>query len=168
MTKATKKAKTISPSMGLKQKIGSGPLDPQLIERAQRVIEDNNIDFAPLGLQFLTELNEALDHVETNLDPESFVNQKKSLTEPVMELKANAAIFHYSLVGNLAEIMLNFLESISEIDKDALSIVRGHHDSLKAIITNKMKGDGGANGKVMITELQDACSRYYKKRKKQE
>lgn len=168
MSEAKKKAKTISPSMVLKQKIGAGPLDPQLVERAQRVIEENNIDFAPLGLQFLTELSESLDNVEAHLNADKFESQKRMLTEPVMELKANATIFHYSLVGNLAEIMLSFLESISEIDKDALSIVRSHHDSLKAIISNKMKGDGGSDGKIMMTELQDACSRYYKKRKKQE
>lgn len=160
-----KKLKTYKASLELQQKIGMGPLDPALIARAQKVIEENNIDFAPLGLQFLNELDEALNHVEQNLDPEKLDEQKRMLTEPVMELKANATIFHYSLVGNLANIMLSFLESITDIDKDALSIIRGHHDSLKAIISGKMKGDGGQNGQVMMTELKDACARYYKKKK---
>ncbi len=166
MTNAKKKLKTYKASLALQQKIGMGPLDPQLIERAQKAIEENNIDFSPLGLQFLTELHEALDHVDQNLDPEKIDDQKRVLTEPVMELKANAAIFHYALVGNLANIMLSFLESITAIDKDALAIVRGHHDSLKAIISGKMKGDGGQNGQIMMTELKDACARYYKKKKK--
>lgn len=165
MMNANKKLKTYKASLALQQKIGMGPLDPALIAKAQRVIEENNIDFSPLGLQFLNELHEALAHVEQHLDPEKFDTQKKMLTEPVMELKANATIFHYSLVGNLANIMLSFLESVTDIDKDALSIVRGHHDSLKAIISNKMKGDGGQNGKIMMSELKDACARYYKKKK---
>lgn len=167
MTNAKKKIKTYKANVELQQRIGSGPLDPKLIERAQKAIEENNIDFAPLGLQFLEELHSALDRIEKKIDPQMIDEQKRMLTEPVMELKANATIFHYSLVGNLANIMLSFLESITEIDKDALSIVRGHHDSLKAIITGKMKGDGGKNGQVMMSELKDACARYYKKRKKQ-
>lgn len=63
--------------------------------------------------------------------------RKQALTSPVMELKANAAIFHYSLIGNLANIMLSFLESIEELDKDAVSIVGAHHTTLHAIVMKK-------------------------------
>ena len=83
-----------------------------------------------------------------------------------MELKANAKIFHYDLVGNLANIMLNFLESITSLDKDALAIVRGHHETLRGIINNNLRGDGGQKGQIMITELENACARYYKKQRK--
>ena len=160
-----KKAKVYKASLALQQKVGKGTLDKVAIDRAQKVIEENNVDFTPLGLQFLSELDEALTHLDQNLDADKFETQKKQLTDPVMELKANATIFHYSLVGNLANIMLSFLETTETLDKDALAIVRGHHDSLKAILKNKMKGDGGENGKVMVTELTDACARYYKKRR---
>lgn len=167
MPKASDKTKTYKANQALKQRVGSGPLNPILVERAQKALEDNDVDFTPLGLQFLGELEKNLDQVGPKPDPDKLAAQKQLLTEPVMELKANATLFHYSLVGNLANIMLNFLESINELDKDALSIVRGHHDSLKAIITNKMKGDGGGNGKIMMSELSDACARYYNKKKKQ-
>lgn len=166
MTSHTKKPKTYKASHALKQRIGSGPLDAVAIEQAQNEIENNDIDFSPMGLEFLERLDTALKKIDpeaSNGDTEEIM---KTLVEPVMELKANATIFHYALVGSLAGIMLNFLESISELDKDALSIVRGHHDSLKLILSSKMKGDGGKNGPVMITELKDACARYYKKKKK--
>lgn len=147
----------------LQQKIGTGPLDPKIVQRAQKAIEENDVDFVPLGLQFLTELDDALNLVEKSLNPDKFESQKQLLTRPVMELKANATTFHYKLVGDLANIMLSFLESIKALDKDALSIVRAHHDTLKGIITKNMKGDGGQEGIVFINELNDACDRYYKK-----
>ena len=159
-----KKHKLYKASLVLQQKIGKVKPDKELIDKAQKAIEENKVDFTPLGLQFLSELDEVLNDLDKNLDPTKFESQKKQLTDPVMELKANAKIFHYSLVGELANIMLSFLENTAELDHDALSIVRGHHDSLKVILTKKMKGDGGKNGKVMITELTDACSRYYKKK----
>ena len=116
-----------------------------------------------MGLEFLKTLEDALGLIEKNPNSDSTPQQIKTLIAPVMELKANASIFHYALVGNLANIMLNFLESIKGLDKDALSIVRGHHDSLKLILSSNIKGDGGKDGQVMETELKDACTRYYKK-----
>lgn len=162
-----KKIKTYKASNELEQRIGSGPLDSAAIKRAQGEIDDNEIDFAPMGLEFLERLDSALKETKPETDHLKAIEKKKALISPVMELKANATIFHYKLVGDLAGIMLSFLENITELDKDALSIVRGHHDSLKLILSSKMKGNGGADGKTMTTELNDACNRYYKKKKKQ-
>jgi S-adenosylmethionine synthetase len=166
--KKKEKIQTYKANKILQQKIGRGPLDLAVIEKAQKAIENNKVDFAPLGLQFLTELEEALTNVEKTLNEDKFEKQKQSLTGPVMELKANATTFHFNLVGNLANIMLSFLESIKKLDKDALAIVRAHHDTLKGIITKKMKGDGGKEGQVFIRELEDACARYHKKNKKKQ
>lgn len=155
------KHKKIPASKELQQKIGTGHISPLAIERAEKTIKENSVDFSPVGLEFLERLDKALNNVDENSDIQQ---QKVSIIKPVMELKANAKIFHYELVGNLANIMLNFVEAIETLDKDAIAIVRGHHDSLKLILTNKMTGNGGENGKTMIAELNDACNRYYKKR----
>lgn len=78
----------------------------------------------------------------------------------VMQLKANAAVFHYRLVGNLAQVMLGFLESLTHIDDNALEIVDAHHKTLNAIIAKQMKGDGGQHGQELQQELIRACERY--------
>jgi len=158
----SKKNKIIPANKELTNKIGKGSISPIAVQRAEEEIKDNTVDFAPIGLDFLKKLEVALDRVDVEEDIEK---QKMNIIKPVMELKANAEMFHYQLVGNLANIMLNFVESIDRLDKDAIAITRSSHDSLKAILSNKMKGDGGTNGKTMITELKDACARYYKKRK---
>lgn len=168
MVEDTKKAKTYKASTLLKQKVGSGPIDPKIVERAQKQIDHNEVDFTPLGMEFLEKLKKNLERVEKEGDKIDVAEQKQLLTQPVMELKANATIFHYSLIGNLANIMLSFLESIEKVDKDAFSIVQAHHTTLHAIVAKKMKGDGGAHGKVFMQELKQACARYYAKNKKQE
>jgi len=161
MDEIRKKAKTYKASLMLQNKVGKGPLDQKIVEKAQNAIDNNEVDFTPLGLQFLEKLSENLNKVEKELGSTNLEEQKQLITRPVMELKANATIFHYSLIGNLANIMLSFLESINEIDKDALSIVRAHHTTLNAIILKKMKGDGGQNGEIFMSELKQACARYY-------
>jgi len=86
------------------------------------------------------------------------------MTQPVMELKANARMFKYGLVSSLANIMLGFLESIEKLDKDAIEIVSAHQKTLHAIISREMKGDGGEYGVLLEKELRDAIRRYFSKR----
>jgi hypothetical protein len=81
-------------------------------------------------------------------------------------LKANATTFKYTLIGNLANIMLSFLETIVVMDKDAIEIVGAHHNTLHMIIVRKLRGDGGEAGRQITLELQQACDRYYNKRVK--
>jgi hypothetical protein len=45
-----------------------------------------------------------------------------------------------------------------------MEIVRAHHQTLKAIVTKRMSGDGGEHGKAFQNELISACRRYFAKR----
>jgi hypothetical protein len=162
MSKETSQTKVIKATNKLQLKVGSGPIDEKKVIESQKVIEDNNVDFGPLGLEILGKLETALKLAQDSST--SMKVAKTLLTTPVMELKANATIFKYALIGNLANIMLGFLENISELDKDAVEIVKAHHNTLHMIVVRKMSGDGGEGGKLLMKELQQACDRYYKKR----
>lgn len=155
-------AKIFKANFKLQEKVGSGPLDEKKVQESQRVIETNEVDFGPTALEILQKLENAI-----KLAQSSSANMQKAkalLTTPVMELKANAAIFKYNLIGNLANIMLSFLEAISDLDKDAVEIVNAHRNTLHMIVVRKMSGDGGEGGKLLVKELQQACDRYYNKR----
>lgn len=150
----------------LQQKVGSGPLDEAIVAKSQKVLDENDVDFTPLGLQFLAKLELALKSANDESIP--MKDRKQALTAPVMELKANASIFKYNLIGNLANIMLSFLESTPELDKDAITIVDAHHKTLNMIVVKRMTGDGGQHGEIFMRELKDACTRYHNARAKKQ
>ena len=156
------KAKVIKANYRLQQKVGAGPLDLKTVIQSQNVIDTNQVDFVPLGLAILKKLEAGL--TQARAGETSVKDMKQILTTPVMELKANATTFHYTLIGTLANIMLNFLEAITVLDKDAIDIVRAHHDTLHMIIVRKMRGTGGDAGNILTRELQQACDRYYHKK----
>lgn len=159
---SNKKANVIKANYRLQHKVGAGPLDERTVKASQQVIDTNDVDFGPVALEILQKLETALGRAQ---DPSITMQEVKSLlTAPVMELKANASIFHYTLIGNLANIMLSFLEAIVIMDKDAIEIVQAHHNTLHMIIIRKLSGDGGEAGKLLVTELQQACERYYHKK----
>jgi hypothetical protein len=146
----------------LQAKIGMGPLDAKAVARCQEVIDTNNFDFAPLAKDYLNELSEAITEVRSNtMEMEAALHK---LAEPVMQLKAHAAMFRYALIGNLANIMLSFLEAVQSLDQDVLQIVEAHHQTLTAIVAKKMEGDGGHFGKQLEEELKGACKRYFSKK----
>ncbi|MEM7680294.1 MAG: hypothetical protein AAF182_04775 [Pseudomonadota bacterium] len=155
------KVNVIKADNSLQGRVGSGPLDEQVVERAEQAMEEDkrNIDFAPLAKEFLDELSAAVKKAKSGeLTKDQAV---QAMTTPVMQLKANAKTFNYELVGSLANVMLSFLEAIKQMDNDVIEIVGAHHKTLTLIVMQKMKGDGGAAGQQMEAELKAACKRYF-------
>ncbi|GJL85639.1 MAG: hypothetical protein DHS20C02_14140 [Micavibrio sp.] len=158
------KPKVIKADYTLQSKIGSGPLDERIVKRCQKVMDSNDVDFSPLAQEFLDKLDSAIKEAKSGkLSTEQAV---EIMTQPVMQLKANAAIFRYELIGNLANVMLSFLEAITDLDDDVLAIVDAHQKTLSAIVIKKMSGTGGAPGKQLEDELKGACKRYFSKKPK--
>lgn len=146
----------------LQAKVGMGIPDENDILKSQSIIEKNNFNFVPIAKSFLKEFRDALDIAVT----EQQTNRKTidRIINPVMQIKANAKIFKYTLLGELAGIMLHFLEGLNELDADAFAIVEAHYTTLTHIVNEEMQGDGGANGKSFETELEAACKRYTQSR----
>ena len=161
------KARIIKASKTLQIKAGTGEIEAEKITKAEIVIEKNAEDFGPIAKEFLDRLLLATDTARAEgSDLNKNAMLKAAMTQPVMELKANARMFKYDLVTSLANIMLGFLENVRELDKDAIEIVAAHHKTLSIIVLKKMKGDGGSNGILLQTELEDAVDRYFKRRQK--
>lgn len=146
----------------LQAKVGMGPMPEESLLKSQNLIEKNNFNFAPIAKQFLKQFRDALDIART----EQYTNRKsiERLIDPVMQIKANARIFKYELLGDLASIMLTFLEGMNELDEDAMAIVEAHHLTLSRMVDDEMQGDGGPNGKSFEEELRAACKRYSQSR----
>ena len=154
--------KVIKANYMLQAKVGSGPLDEKAVERCQEVMDNNTVDFAPLAMEFLDQLANGIEQAKSgDLTKDQAVEK---MTQPVMQLKANATTFKYTLIGNLANVMLSFLEAVKELDNDVIAIVTAHHKTLSAIVIKKMQGDGGEYGKQMEAELKAACKRYFTKK----
>ena len=158
-----KKVRVIKASYLLQQKVGMGDIDEKKIARSQKVIENQEFDFVPLAKEHLETLNSLWD--EAKALPEGQDGQQiiDGMTDAIMQIKANASMFGYDLIGQLANIMLNFLETIEKIDIDVIEIVGAHIKTLDVIVSNNLKGEGGEYGGELTAELKDACRRYFAK-----
>jgi hypothetical protein len=160
---ARKKTRYINPPNTLKQKVGSGGLPVKIMEEAQKAIDENEVDFAPYAERFLDELA----RITQDLDKGDISDAEalEQLAHPVMQLKANGAVFHYKLISNIADIVLLLIDNIDDINADARRIIGVHKNAIAIIVESRLSGDGGAEGKALAGELQNACMRYYAKYK---
>ncbi len=165
MADKKKTPRFIKPPNVLKKKVGTGGIDESLLERGQEAINTTEFDFAPYAMQFLKQLSEFARDAKSN---DNFKAAKEKMIGPVMQLKANGGMFRYQLVSDVADIALQFLEAVDEANTDTFDVIRAHENTIKIIINNKLKGDGGREGYALIKELDGACQRYFSKYGKKE
>lgn len=158
------KARVIAANKLLQAKAGRGKIKDEEVKACQVALEESTSDFQPVAMEFLNKLEKALQEAADS-DESSLGEHKDKIFKPVFDLKANAKMFKYDLVTIMTNIMVNFLERIDVMDKDAVEIVRAHHKTLTLIVLKKMSGTGGDSGKALAKELQGACARYFAKRK---
>ena len=156
---SNKNANIIKANRLLQAKVGSGNIDDERISKSQAIIESDTTDFAPLAREFLDQLEKALALVPK--EPEDVKKSIQPVIVEIMQIKANAAMFNYNLVGTLANIVLNFLENLDSWDQNTHDIVEAHLKTLRLIINHGMKGNGGEYGIQLTNELRDACNRYF-------
>ncbi len=154
-----RKAEFFPPKTSLKLKVGTGGLSENILNKAQALLEGNTHDFRPLGEMYLESMMYAVEKArDSNLD----VYSEELLTHviyPVMQLKANGGMFHYPLVTDIADHLIQFLEVIETLDKDAIEIIRAFHTTIRAVLLGQIKGDGGA----LMQALVETCYRYFEK-----
>ena len=160
-SKPKKKAKFHTPQNALRSKAGYGGIDPKVLARAEAYIENNDVDFTDIAKDILVRLDKAVAAIrhDENRSKEG-INR---MVAPVMEMKANGAMFQYGLLTDVADILLDFLENADNLDDDAMAIVDIHRKTFSIIINGCLKGTGGVQGDILIKELDEACARYYKK-----
>lgn len=153
----------ITPRHVLREKAGYGGVDNTTVKRAQHYADQLPIEFEPYAKDFLERLQAAIHDARKN--PTRDKTTIATLSRPAMDLKANGGMYKYPLVTSLADILLNFLEHLPDLNDDAIEVVDLHLKTITAIMANRLSGDGGAQGKALAGELYGACLRYMKKHK---
>lgn len=163
-----RKPRFIKPPNILKQKAGIGGFDEKLVTKSQEFIEKVEVDFIPYAERYLNEFSKGINEAANNND--NFARAREKIIRPVMQLKANGGMFQFHLVTEVADIALQFLEAVDNdnVNADTIEVLRAHENTLKVIIANKLKGNGGAEGFKLVQELDKACKRYFTKYKKED
>jgi len=157
-----RKAEFIKPANIIKTKVGSGGLGDDVLAKAQKVLEENKVDFAPLAEMYLITLTQALESarkiIATTDDHEITI---ATMIYPSMQLKANGGMFHYPLVTTLADKVVQFLEVIAKIDHDVIDIIEAFMTTIRATLASQIHDLKHPQGQELLFALDSACRRYF-------
>lgn len=141
----------------LRKKIGTGGIEPERLARAEAALDNHQIDFKPILQTYIEQLDKELAALKNNnkaLNP---------LRTVVMNIKANGGTFGYRLTGELATVVLEFLETVEELDMDGLRIMQEFKKTLEVIVSHDLSGDGGNTGQMLAKEFYAVCDRYIRR-----
>lgn len=158
-----RKAEFITPPNTLKSKVGEGGLSEEILDKAQKLLENTTVDFMPLGEMYLNTLMNGIEKAQNASHDDDGEHLITLMLYPGMQLKANGGMFHYPLVTTIADKLIQFLEVIEKPDMEAVEIVMAFHTTIRAVILGRITGDGGRHGEELVRALNDACMRYFDK-----
>ncbi|MCD8497871.1 MAG: hypothetical protein LRZ85_07205 [Alphaproteobacteria bacterium] len=158
-----RKAEFIKPPNILKAKVGSGGLGDDILNKAEKLLAENTVDFQPLGEMYLDSLARGIQEARENIRGDDQEPIIAGMLYPGMQLKGNGGMFHYPLVTTIADTLIQYLEVIERVDEEVLEIVQGYHTTLRAVVMGRIKGDGGEHGRELHRALLEACERYFSK-----
>ncbi len=156
--------KIIKPDHHLQKKVGLGDISDDAVARSQKIIDDCRVNFLPIAQDFLFQFEGLVDHLGHQSEHPTGRRAIENASIPVMQLKANSRVFKYNLLGDVAHILLSFMDGLQVLDKDAIDVLVAHKKTMRHIITEDMSGTGGFIGDTFTDELRKLCERYKRTR----
>lgn len=133
------------------EKGGPGAVNLEALERAEQVIADLSDDY--LGW-----VKEDMDRIQSGIDKlKSGDGDAKELLDSIFQtshdIKGQGGSFGYDLMTTVGNDLCRFVEQIKEPTQKDTNILQLHLDTMRLIINQKIKGDGGDLGEKLLSGL---------------
>ncbi len=123
----------------------------EAIEAAQAAIADLAKDYPRQASVKIAELEAALRALPTAADAAEAL---KAMFMMSLNIRGEGGTFGFPLATEIAASLCAVLEDKDSIDDALLEAIDVHIDSLKLVIVQPIKGDGGAQGAELLAGLQ--------------
>lgn len=157
---AEDKLEVINPPNTLKQKVGTGgpgAVDLEALQRAEEVI----IGMTDSYLNWVVEDLKKIDEAYTKLA--NAQGDGKEELEGVFQvshdIKGQGGSFGYDLMTAIGNELCRLIEKIDIPSPGEIEAIKVHIDSMKLVIGEDMKGQGGKAGEKMLAGLQKVCDK---------
>jgi CheY-like chemotaxis protein len=144
----------------LKDKVGGlgqstpGEIPAALLEEAEHQLERAALDFTDWALEYLGKLSNLC--AEALAKPGSRSKYFLEINLLAHELRGQGGTFGYPLITTFAKMLFDATYEGCRDDDDAVEIVKAHIDAMRAVIREKISGDGGETGRALSAALNAA------------
>ena len=129
---------------------GEIPMD--LIEQAEKELERASFDFTIWALDYLGKLSSLC--TEALMEPGSRSRHFGDIHDLALELRGQGGTFGYPLISTFGKMLYDITGEGCGEDDTSVEIVKSHIDSMRAVIREKIAGDGGEIGRELLKSLK--------------
>jgi len=148
----------------LKKKVGAGRgINPEALEAAERAVAEMKPEFETWSGEDLVEMQALF--ASACSDEAGRSEHLAELFRRAHNLKGDGGTFEYPLITRIAGSLSGFLEELERPDARDLEVIKAHLDALAVVIGQKISGDGGEMGKVLVEQLQAAVQAVEERRR---
>lgn len=145
----------------LQKKVGTGTLDQEAVGKVQTYLDSVQNDITP-------EIRNSIDIIEKSLNEakQTSYNREEflpNITKPLMDVKSVSGMFHEMMVCRVSAFVLTFLEDVRKFDNDVADIIGAYIKVARTLLDLKIKDETNPHGQSFLTEIRNACKRYYDK-----
>lgn len=152
------KVEIIHPPNLLKMKVGSGGVDPEKIAKAEAAVAQLADSYLDWALNDLATLQAQLEAARA--DEPHRRKRVEELFQTAHDMKGQGSTFGYPLVTQVAKHLCHYVEG--HLDRNGLpdlAVVAAHVDALTVILRQRVSGDGGETGQLLVRELETLVKR---------
>lgn len=156
------KTKIVRPKNKLKEKVGDGGFDEKNLEKAQKAIEENEIDFAPIAMDLLAKLQA---DVQKTLKSEN-MTEYHAIQDTLMQLRAQGSMFRFPSITAVTDIIVDLLDKHKKVDKTIIEIIIAYQSAAQVIIKTSVKSEKDPVCRALSKELVIVCQKYAERKAK--
>jgi len=133
---------------------GAGEIPLNLLEEAEAQLERAALDFTEWARTYLAKLARLCEQAL-----EQKAGRRKQFDEINMlahELRGQGGTFGYPLISIFGKMLYDATGSSCREDDNTVEIVKAHIDAMRAVLRDKVSGDGGMIGRELLASLKAA------------
>ena len=136
-----------------KAKIGDGPaeLDTAALARADAVVAEMTQHDSEWAKEDLARMQAAIDTIRNN--PAEQGDALGRLHTISLDMKGQGATFGYRLITEIGDSLNKFVTDLQETSEFDLRVIVSHMESMKVVMADEIRGDGGPVGRELLREL---------------
>lgn len=133
-------------------------IDEEALEAAERIFEKMAEDYPDWVNGQISELYEL--HRRCVDSPEQRRSLFEQITALAHDLKGQGGTFGYPLISAFATSLNRFSAIRYDITDNHVEIIKAHIDAMRAVIRDRIKGDGGRIGNALQRGLEQVIEKY--------
>lgn len=146
----------ITPPNLLRTKVvegGPGAVSAKALAQAEKVIADMADSYVEWVAADLVRLADALAALRSSA-PSEQKHLLRSIFAVAHDMKGQGGSFGYGLITTFADLLCKYVENLEVVTPEQTQVIALHVESMRVVVAQCMKGDGGPGGNQLLTGLE--------------